>query len=201
MNYKSYNDNELIYLIRENDDDSLDILFKKYRPIIISLCNYYYSRIKDRGADYNDLVQEANISLYQAYLKYDDKLGVIFYTFACSCIRNRLSAYTRTFFNKKNNIINTSISYDDSLFGTYNNYYDMEYDFVTNKNKNRLHIFATTDIVDMEQSAFRFINAVSDYVDHTEPLRRTSTWKEKRFANNMSGNELLDNAYTMVNSL
>ena len=135
MKYKSYNDNELIYLIRENDDDSLDILFKKYRPIIISLCNYYYSRIKDRGADYNDLVQEANISLYQAYLKYDDKLGVIFYTFACSCIRNRLSSYTRTFFNQKNNIINTSISYDDSLFGTYSNYYDMEYDFVTNKNK------------------------------------------------------------------
>ena len=135
MNYKSYNDNELIYLIRENDDNSLDILFKKYRPIIISLCNYYYSRIKDRGADYNDLVQEANISLYQAYLKYDDKLGVILYTFACSCIRNRLSSYTRTFFNQKNNIINTSISYDDSLFGTYNNYYDMEHDFVTNKNK------------------------------------------------------------------
>ena len=47
MKYKSYNDNELIYLIRENDDDSLDILFKKYRPIIISLCNYYYSRIKE----------------------------------------------------------------------------------------------------------------------------------------------------------
>ena len=81
MNYKSYNDNELIYLIRENDDDSLDILFKKYRPIIISLCNYYYSRIKDRGADYNDLVQEANISLYQAYLKYDDRIGVIFLYF------------------------------------------------------------------------------------------------------------------------
>lgn len=57
------------------------------------------------------------------------------------------------------------------------------------------------DIIDMEQSAFRFVNAVSDYVDHTEPLRRTSTWKEKRFANNMGGNELLDKAYIMVNSL
>lgn len=57
------------------------------------------------------------------------------------------------------------------------------------------------DIQDMEQSAFRFINAVSDYVDHSEPLRRTSTWKEKRFANNMGGNELLDTAYTMIDSL
>ena len=57
------------------------------------------------------------------------------------------------------------------------------------------------DIINMEQSAFRFINAVSDYVDHTEPLRRTAAWKEKRFANNMGGNDILDVAYTMVNSL
>ena len=57
------------------------------------------------------------------------------------------------------------------------------------------------DIVDMEQSAFRFINAVSDYVDHSEPLRKTSTWKEKRFSNNLSNNVILDAAYTMVNSL
>ncbi len=57
------------------------------------------------------------------------------------------------------------------------------------------------DIQDMEQSAFRFINAVSDYVDHTEPLRRTATWKERRFANNLGGNEIIDAAYKMVNSL
>lgn len=57
------------------------------------------------------------------------------------------------------------------------------------------------DLNGMEQSAFRFINAVSDYVDHTEPLRKTSTWKEKRFANNMGSNELLDTAYKMVESL
>lgn len=57
------------------------------------------------------------------------------------------------------------------------------------------------DVADMEQSAFRFINAVSDYVDHTQPLRKTATWKEKRFADNLGGNGLLDAAYTMVNSL
>ena len=54
------------------------------------------------------------------------------------------------------------------------------------------------DIVDMEHSAFRFINAVSDYVDHTEPRRRTASWRENRFANNMAGNEILDAAYRMV---
>lgn len=54
------------------------------------------------------------------------------------------------------------------------------------------------DLVDMEQSAFRFVNAVADYVDHTEPGRRTASWKDKRFANNLGGNEILDAAYRMV---
>ena len=134
MNYKSYNDYELIYKIKENDDDSLDILFKKYEPIILCFCNYYYEKIKNRGADYNDLVQEANIGLYMAYLKYEERVGVLFYTFACRCIRNRLSAYTRTFFNKKNNIINTSIPYNDLLYGS--NRDDFDYDeFIDIKNK------------------------------------------------------------------
>ena len=57
------------------------------------------------------------------------------------------------------------------------------------------------DIVDMEHSAFRFINAISDYADHTEPLRKTSTYREKRFSNNLVNNDLLNKAYDMVNSL
>lgn len=134
MKYKSYNDNELIYLIRENDDNSLDILFKKYRPVIISICKYYYDKVKNRGVDFNDLIQEANIGLYYAYLSYKESSS-IFYTFACTCIRNRLSCYTRTFFNKKNNIINTSISYDDNLYGNSSNYYNLEEDFINIKNK------------------------------------------------------------------
>ena len=34
MDYKDYNDYELIYMVRENDDSSYDILFQKYIPII-----------------------------------------------------------------------------------------------------------------------------------------------------------------------
>ena len=54
------------------------------------------------------------------------------------------------------------------------------------------------DLVDMEQSAFRFVNAVSDYTYHTEPKRRTASWREKRFANNIANSEILDVAYQMV---
>ena len=54
------------------------------------------------------------------------------------------------------------------------------------------------DLQDMEHSAFRFINAVSDFVDHSEPARRTASWRENRFANNLGGSEILDVAYKIV---
>lgn len=44
----------------------------------------------------------------------------------------------------------------------------------------------------------RLINAVADYVDHTEPVRKTENWKENRFANQIQGNDLLDQARDLV---
>lgn len=93
-------------------------------------------------------------------------------------------------------------SFIDMLFPITDNMQPRAVTIAENKRAELMYRYEyAPDVVDMEQSAFRFINAVSDYVDHTEPVRKTSTWKEKRFANNLGGNELLDTAYAMVNSL
>lgn len=47
----------------------------------------------------------------------------------------------------------------------------------------------------------RVIHAVSDYVDHREPVRATENWKEKRFASQIEGNEMLDQARELVLSI
>ena len=44
----------------------------------------------------------------------------------------------------------------------------------------------------------RLIQAVADYVDHTQPQRATANWKENRFASQIQGNELLDQARDLV---
>lgn len=54
------------------------------------------------------------------------------------------------------------------------------------------------DLADTEKSAFRFINAVSDFADHSEPARKTAAWRENRFAKNLGGSEILDVAYKIV---
>ena len=62
MEYR-INDDELIYMIRENDDIAVNTIFSKYKPIIMKVCSSYYDFAKTHGVEFCDLVQEGNISL------------------------------------------------------------------------------------------------------------------------------------------
>ncbi len=47
-------------------------------------------------------------------------------------------------------------------------------------------------------NAYRFVNAVSDFATHAEPLRKTANYKENLFARTVDGNPLIDRAYQLV---
>ena len=47
----------------------------------------------------------------------------------------------------------------------------------------------------------RLVQAVADYVDHTEPARETKNWRENRFASQIQGNEMLDLARDIALSI
>ena len=114
MNYKVYNDYELIYMIRENDDYSRDILYQKYNPIIRKIASDYYSRFSNYGYDYDDFVQEAYI-LFQKSLKYyNEKKSCLFYTFVIMCIKRGLSSFChRISSNNKSVSMSNYVDIDD----------------------------------------------------------------------------------------
>ena len=58
--------------------------------------------------------------------------------------------------------------------------------------------FDAPDLKDLGKNAYRFVNAVSDFATHAEPLRRTVNYKENLFARTVEGNPLIDKAYQMV---
>ena len=58
--------------------------------------------------------------------------------------------------------------------------------------------FDAPDLKGMGNNAYRFINAVSDFATHAEPLRKTANYKESLFARTVDGNPLIDRAYQMV---
>ncbi|MBQ4559994.1 MAG: DUF945 domain-containing protein [Tyzzerella sp.] len=62
----------------------------------------------------------------------------------------------------------------------------------------KMRYFEAPDLVGLGKNAYRFINTVSDFATHAEPLRRTSNYKENLFSKTVEGNPLIDKAYQMV---
>lgn len=54
------------------------------------------------------------------------------------------------------------------------------------------------DLSGVGKNGYRFINAVSDFATHAEPIRRTRNYKENLFLRTVEGNSMIDKAYKMV---
>lgn len=57
------------------------------------------------------------------------------------------------------------------------------------------------DLDGYEDSAFRFVNAVSDWATHRKPSRQTANYASNLFKSTLEGNEYIDAAYEMVNAM
>ena len=58
--------------------------------------------------------------------------------------------------------------------------------------------YEAPDLKKVGNNAYRFINAVSDFATHANPLRRTANYGENLFSRTIDGNPLIDKAYQMV---
>lgn len=54
------------------------------------------------------------------------------------------------------------------------------------------------DVAQFLNTKWGFINAVSDYVGHSDPVRRTKNFEENRWGNIIGGHPLLDKAFSLV---
>ena len=82
----------------------------------------------------------------------------------------------------------------------------IEKDATSIQNKNTVKLrrdmerryYDAPDLQKVGNNAYRFINAVSDFATHSEPLRRTANYNENLFARTVDGNPLIDKAYQLV---
>ena len=54
------------------------------------------------------------------------------------------------------------------------------------------------DLQKVNRSAYRFINAVSDFATHSAPRRLTTNFAENRFMQTVDGNAIIDKAYRLL---
>ena len=64
----------------------------------------------------------------------------------------------------------------------------------------KIRYFDAPDLQHVGKNAYRFVNAVSDFATHTQPLRKTANYRENLFSRTVEGNPLIDRAYQMVNA-
>ncbi len=112
MKYKDYNDSELVSYIAEANEEAMEILYQKYRPLIIGLANKMYKGSENQGIEVNDLIQEGMLGLNQAIKHYSNDKEASFYTFAKTCVERRMLSLLISSKRLKNRILNESISLD-----------------------------------------------------------------------------------------
>ena len=113
MDYKDFNDYELIYYIKDGSEDANNIMIKKYEPLIYKIASKMLPLCKYNGLEINDLIQEGMIGLNHAIEKYIEQKDILFYTYAKKCIERKIISAVISSNRNKNKILNESISYDD----------------------------------------------------------------------------------------
>lgn len=110
MNYKEYNDNELLYYVHENNEEAVEIVYKKYEPLIYNLANRVINYCQNSGVEISDLIQEGMLGLSKAIEQYQDMKEASFYTFAKTCIERKMISAAIAARRQKHKILNESLS-------------------------------------------------------------------------------------------
>ena len=95
-NYKDLNDYELVNFAQEHNEDAINLLHEKYRPLINKKCHKYIKYLHNKGIELADLIQECTIGFEEAIQNFNPNDNVSFYTFANVCMdRQLMSELTR----------------------------------------------------------------------------------------------------------
>lgn len=112
MEYHDLNDFELVSYIKENNEEATQIMYKKYKPLIIKIAKRMYTSCQNSGLELNDLIQEGMLALSQALTGFDDSKDITFFTYAKTCIERKMISTVLASTRLKHRILNESIPLD-----------------------------------------------------------------------------------------
>ena len=154
MDYREFNDNELVYLCYENNEDAYNILIGKYKNCIMTILKDFKKKYNILGIEMSDLYQEGLLGLFQAIKSYNKKKDVLFYTYANACIRKNMTNAVKKTFEKKHRILNNSYSLDKVMNNSNNEFYEVFKDIKNEPNKVILEREEEKEIIDLLNKKF-----------------------------------------------
>lgn len=124
-----YNDYELVSLAKEGNEEAINLIYQKYKPIIVSKSSDAIVLANHHGIEINDIMQEGFIGLDEAINNFSEADNTSFYTFAVLCIKRQIINYLRKMTRGKNRILNEAIVIDEGLEKNVRDEFDIEWDF------------------------------------------------------------------------
>ncbi len=160
MNYRDYNDYELLYMIKEDNEEAINIMIYKYDPLVKKIAFSFYNNFK--GVSLEDMVQEGRVALFNTFLSYQDNYNVLFYSYAYKAIKNAIyNLCNKACRYKRKSNINTSeldVLYDAGYVIDYENIImDIEYSKKIESFKNSLK-FSDSLIFELRYNGFSYMD-------------------------------------------
>lgn len=162
--YREIDDYEILYMIQENND-YYELILEKYKPLIITICKQRLSGIKEMGYELEDLMQIANMAVYEAIKTYSEYENAKFYTYVAKCIHNKLNTELRNNSSDKKKALNTAISYDANIPGTNTPLIDLLED------KTVINPYQYLDIKELKDKYIYYLNSLPFEVAGVYQLR------------------------------
>ena len=120
------NDYELVFLAQEGNEDAINSIYKKYKPIVVKKSKNAIVFASHHGIEINDIMQEGYIGLDEAIKDFSQDTDASFYTFASLCIDRQIYNYLRKMTGGKDRVLNEAISINESLEKTIDDGTDIE---------------------------------------------------------------------------
>jgi len=149
------NDYELVSLAQEeNNEDAINLIYQKYKPIIIKKSRNAIMFVTHHGIEINDIMQEGFIALDEAIKNFSQDDSASFYTFANLCIDRKIFNYIRRANGGKDRILNEAVMIDDVLDKVLADSSDLEGSLISRDVEDSLIDEIRDTLTDFEREVF-----------------------------------------------
>lgn len=150
-----YNDYELVSLAKEGNEDAINIIYQKYKPIIVKKSQNMIIRASHHGIEISDIMQEGYIGLEEAIMNFNEKDEASFYTFAMLCINRQIINYLRKTTGGKDKILNDAVAIDEYVEKNMKDDYDTEFSFIYKEYEKDITSEIEKQLTDFEFNVFK----------------------------------------------
>lgn len=159
--YDELNDYELVSMAQEQNEDAIDLLHKKYQPVIYRKCRKMLKILHNKGIELSDLIQEGNLAVELAIQNFNPIDDVSFYTFVNLCIDRQLINILNITNRNKHKILNEAMpleNNDDSEISLIDiiedNSYNPEREIITEEQLKELYQDIMDELTNFESFVF-----------------------------------------------